>query len=187
MHNPKTNTITFPHVWYGDKIAGKVHKYNSINDGFVTIADLGMKLNSFFGGNVDKLGRIKEYGFYLCTNRWNNSVAGFYVHDPKEMTELGKSMFEAHFAGITIQYEPVVVKQMTSEEKSAWDELKKDAINKGLGVELVEHTSAEGLVNAMATIERGVNANAAVMIEQSAKEPVSKNPTIITKIGKPQF
>lgn len=186
MLDLKTNTLTFPHVIVGDKLGGKAHVFNSINGGFVSIADLNLTHNTFFGGNVDKLGIVKEYGFFICPSRWNNQVLGFYVHDPDKVTELGKSLIQAKYPDYVIDYQPVCEKKMTKEEFARWQELKREAAEKGVAADEITHLSADGLVAVIATLEKGVNPNAHYAETPPVVAPVSKKPTIITKVETPR-
>jgi len=186
MFDPKTNTITFPHVIVGDMLGSKKHTFNNVNNGFTAIADLNLTHNTFFGGNVDKLGMVKEYGFFLCPSRWNNQILGFYIHDPNLITEQGKFLIQQKFPDCQIDFQPVAEKKMTKEEFARWQELKREAAEKGVAADEITHLSADGLVAVIETLEKGVNPNAHYAETPPVVAPVSKKPTIITKVETPR-
>jgi len=173
--------IRFPRSFPGKKLGSKIFERNMVIGIPTKTADLGLK-TSFFGGNVDVMFLLQDYGIYACVNRWNNDLVGFYVHDPAILTPLGKAAVEQQFAGFVVNYNPPAVQEMTAEEKKRWEELKEEAEAKGLQAALIDHTSAQGLLNALATIESGINKNAKVTVEEVAKSPVSKNPSVKTTI-----
>lgn len=183
MYDSKTKTITFPHVIGSNVLSGVEYDRNCIDGGMLPINAFGLVPNRFIGGNVTMLGKIKKFGFYGCINRWNNKLIAFYVHDPNLLTDEGKKILERHYAGSRISYEQSMVESMSEEEKKRWEELKAEAREKGLSADLIDRSTAQGLVNALATIEKGINQKANAVIEKPDVSPVSKNPNIKTTVS----
>lgn len=169
MFDPITNTLVFPHIIAGNRLAGRPYSYNNINGGIFPIAKFNIIGHQFFGGNIEFLGLIKEYGFYICPdkqatvldqNTHVKRVNGFYLHDPYSVTEDGKTILAAHFPGVKIIYEKVSAtpnREMSSEELKRKLELIAEAKEKGVSPVIIESSknSTEELQDAIKTHESG--------------------------------
>lgn len=149
MYDAKTNTIMFPHLFAGAILNDKKHNWNNVNGGVKLITDFNLIQNKFFGGNVERLGFIREYGFFLCPHRedWN-VIMGFYIHDPSLVTELGKEILAKKYPGVTILYETATVspnRVLTAEEFEKKKKLIEEALEHGLTAPSVDHATIDEL------------------------------------------
>jgi hypothetical protein len=170
MYDPKTNEILFPLILHGSTLGGKKHDYNSINGGFKQIADLNLIRNSFYGGNVVKLGFIREYGFFACPHyEQEKTIVGFYIHDPSLVTELGKKLIQERYPNAKVVYEQITVsaqRVMTQEEITKKRDLTKKAVEHGATPDQVTSLTAEELDGFLKASASGVNPKAKVSVEQ---------------------
>lgn len=169
MFDPTTNTLVFPHIIAGSRLAGRQYTYNNVNGGVFPLARFNIIQHQFFGGNVEFLGLISEYGFYICPDRQATvfigtshvkRVNGFYLHDPYQVTEVGKQILAAHFPGVNIVYEKVSAtpnREMSSAEIKHKLELIEEAKEKGVSPVIIEYSknNVEELQDAIKTQEAG--------------------------------
>ena len=155
MYDKKTNTITFPHIIIRPFLAGREYTFNDIHGGIFPIAKFNLVVDSFLGGNVDLLGLIKDYGFYLCPDRFDKQrIRGFYFPDPDMLTDAGKRLLEQHYKGVTIVYEKVSAtphKAISSEDMQKKIELIQEAKKYGVQAYEVDGASlkeVEGVLKA---------------------------------------
>jgi len=167
MYLKRTNEIYFPHLIPTNVLGEKVHKWSDVNGGAKNIETLGLKANSFFGGRVSVLGLIKEYGMYACQQRESNNVIGFYVHDPEQLTPLGKKLVKQYFDGIKVVFETYVEKAPTEAEKKKLAQVREKYREQGMPSELVDHSTVDELVALEKAIESG-KAEKAMAVVQSA-------------------
>ena len=186
MYNAQTNEILFPHLIPGNMLGGKEHTYNNVNGGVRNIAEFNLIGNKFFGGNVSKLGLIKEYGFYACPHREQPlKVLGFYIHDPEQMTNLGRELLQAKYPNARIVNAKItasVHRELSAEEVARKKELLKQAEENGLSAPLVSQSTVdelEGLIKASASGKSEMKVN----VEQ-LKETVDDRPVLVRK-GRP--
>ena len=147
MYNKSTNEITFPHIIPITTIDGKAYSWNDVDGGAKQLKEFGMEQNKFFGGNVEKLGLIKDLGMYACKRvpaQGKPSIIGFYVHDASELTKKGRDACKKAFPSAIIKFENYEKKVETPEEIKAYKALQKSYIDKGMSPALV-HGSAEEL------------------------------------------
>lgn len=146
MQTTKTNLlIMHRYIIPGVKLGSKVHTWNDVNGGVKKVPDLGMDMNTFYGGRVEILGLIKEYGFYLCKDYATKEVIGFYVHDGANVTEIGRKLLESRFAGCTLQFEPFIDNGgMSEQEIEERESLREAALRRGYSaVELSRNNATE--------------------------------------------
>lgn len=155
MYLKQTNEIYFPHLIPTNVLGGKKHEWGDVNGGAKTIADLSLNPNSFFGGRVNVLGLIKEYGLYACLQREANNVIGFYIHDPEQLTALGKKLVKQYFEGIKVVFEIYAEKPPTEAQKKKLAETREYYKTHGMAPELVSHSTADELVALAKAIDSG--------------------------------
>lgn len=151
--------ITFPHIILGNKLQGIEHTYNCVNGGIKPIADFNLKTNKFFGGNVLRMGFVKEYGFYACPHfELSKLILGFYIHDPVTLTELGRRIIKEMYPGKEIVWEkvsPTVHRDMTPEELQRKRELIEQAKERGVQESQISNSTIEELDGVLRAIDSG--------------------------------
>jgi len=185
MYDSATNILSFPHIIPGTTLGGVEHTFNSVNGGMVNIADLGLVRNKFFGGNVERLGLIKEYGFFACKHYLYNQIIGFYISDPDKVTELGKKLIQEKYPTATIKYTKVEVpahRVVPKEELELKEKLIEEAVMNGAQIGEVTHNTVEELDGLVRAQKSGKGKNS-VSVEE-AKSTFDDIPILVEKIGK---
>ncbi|MFA6358974.1 MAG: hypothetical protein WCY09_09990 [Candidatus Omnitrophota bacterium] len=183
MYDAKTNTIMFPHIIAGAMLGGKKHTWNNVNGGAKLISDFNLIQNKFFGGNVQRLGMIKEYGFFLCPHYvdWN-IIMGFYIHDPALVTELGKKLLQDKYPGVNIVYETATItanRVLTPEEFEKKKVLVEEAREHGLSAPEVDHATLEELDGLIRSVDSGKSNMAGKVQVDEGEFAVDKVPVYI--------
>lgn len=164
MYINKTNEIYFPHIIPGQFLDGIGHTWNSVNGGAISIADLRINQNSFFGGNCARLGWITEYGFYACQDLYHNErVLGFYIHDPSKVTTKGKKLVREAFPKCKVVFEVYHPTVMTDADIKNLQRAREEAREHGVTPELISHSNAEELKSLIATVKAGHEKSAEVV------------------------
>jgi hypothetical protein len=174
MHDPVTNTITFPHVIPGTKLGDEIYTYDHIDGGMKKLADLGLEAAYFLGGNVDVLGFVTKLGLYLCPNRWSKQIMAFYVHDPLQLTPMGVKLVVERFPTCTVNLETYRERMMTVEDFARRDAIRQQAIEFGIAVEQVSTLNANELLGLMAAVKSGESGKKIGAVESAAETPVNK-------------
>lgn len=175
MLDPNTNIITFPHVIPGTKLGGEDYTFNHIDGGMKKLADLGIESAYFLGGNVAAVGFVTKLGLYLCPNRWNNQIMAAYVHDPAQLTPLGKAALIERFPDCLVSFEPYRERTMSAEDIKLRDEVRRQAIEFGIAVEQVSALNANELIGLMKAVKSGVAEKKVASAEAPKEIPVNKH------------
>lgn len=189
MYNLSKNEITFPHVVPTPILGGKLHTWSNVNGGAKMLADFDINPNKFFGGNVEKLGWITEYGMYACKRRMdenmtnNATITGFYVHDPSKLTKVGRDLFKKAFPSATVRFEIHAEKPPTPAEIKKRKDLQKYYLEHGMSPEMVNHATAEELVNLAAALDSGKSKISLGEVEEREVRNQATKPGIETKSG----
>lgn len=167
MLNAENKTLVFPHIIAGNKLAGKTYTTNNINGGMFPISKFNIIQHKFFGGNIEFLGYVSEFGFYICPDRsivdtstGLRKVNGFYIHDPKTITDLGKEVLQKHYPEYKIIYELVSCtpnRSLSPEEISKKIALIEEAKEKGVSPIVLEGASVSQIEDAIKIKETGVS------------------------------
>lgn len=187
---PNEKIIRFPWIFPGNKLNGNEYTHNSINGGFKTIADFNIQKNTFFGGNVDKLGLVKELGIYICPDRWNNQVRGFYVHQFEDVTAEGWKALKATYPNLTFLPGVEKAPELTKEDIEKRATYRTMALEAGMKPDQVDHLNANELLAALATLEHGQAQKQAAVVEDAPirkaieDKVVQERPSITAKGGK---
>jgi hypothetical protein len=156
MYHPFNHkVIVFPHLVYGNQIDGVTYDWNCCN-GAKSIGSFGLTSNQFFGGRSVMLGFIKELGIWGCQDKHHmESLIGFYLYDPEEVTAKGKKLIEKMIPNYTVQfvkYEDVKLSdEETKELLERFRSVKQEAKDLGYSVQVIEHADVntlEGLIKA---------------------------------------
>lgn len=179
----RKNFIIFPHVIPGATLGGKVHDKNSINAGVKKLGDFGIERSSFYGGRVAVLGLIAEYGFYGCIDYADNALIGFYVHDPKMVTELGRKVLKDRFPNNELVFDDVPEENagMTVADLAEMRELKAKIEKSGYSPAKLTHVNAEELKGLWAALQSGTAET------KMFEEPVEKLTVLSTEDTKVTF
>lgn len=189
MYDLSKNEITFPHIIPTPLLGGKLHTWSNVNGGAKMLADLGLLPNKFFGGNVEKLGWINEYGMYACKRRVDESmkngmaIVGFYVHDASKLTKLGRDLFKKAFPSVTVRFVQHEKKEPTAEEIRELMKMRDEYKKHGMSPELADHATAEELVNIAAAIDSGKSKISIAEVEEKEVRSQTAKPGIKTKSG----
>jgi len=136
MINPKNkNQITFPHTIPTAILNGKTYVWNDVNGGAKPIGAFGLLSNSFWGGRVNILGLVKELGFWAALDKNDpkrQKVLGFYLANPKDITELGKWIISEIFPGYEMLYIMHEDLPTITEDPEARKKLNKEAMDMGV-------------------------------------------------------
>jgi len=152
---------------------GVEHAWNSVNGGSVSISDLNISPNTFFGGNVERLGFIKEYGFYACQSLYaNNKILGFYIHDPSIVTELGKKLVRAAFPSCDVVFDTYHESAMTEADYKELRSMKQDAEEHGLSPDLINHSNAVELKALISSVKSGHVAGKVAEVSNVSESPI---------------
>lgn len=124
MYDKAKGLLYFPHLVPGATLGGKEHVYNDIHGGMKRVEDFknhkgeNYKKNSFFGGRVDNLGFIKDYGFYACIDSMSpkKSIIGFYVDDGTIVTKKGQALLKKRFPSAEILWDGVPPEEPTPDD-----------------------------------------------------------------------
>lgn len=103
--NPKE--IVFPHHFPYTELGGKRYTWDDVDGGAVMVDKMGYKKKNFMGGRCIRFGLIKELGFYGCLDHFDKNhkrLCGFYMHDPSQVTKLGKEVLKQALPQYTIKY-----------------------------------------------------------------------------------
>jgi hypothetical protein len=87
-------------------LSGKTYTWNDVDGGAKMIAQLGLPTN-FYGGNCVKLGLISSLGYWGCLDKNDSKhirLLGFRIADPKELTELGKKLFQEFYSNFDVVF-----------------------------------------------------------------------------------
>jgi hypothetical protein len=181
MINPKNpKQIAFPHTIPTPVINGKRYVWNDVNGGAKPIGYFGLVTNSFWGGLIHKLGFVKELGFWAALDKNDPNtqrVRGFYLADPKELTALGKQVFQAFNADKEILYMMLEDIPQTPEDMEERRKIEKEAMNIGVLSGDFKHISAsatetlKSLIDA-AKYEQKMEKEAELLAKQKAKEEI---------------
>ena len=148
MYDRSKKEITFPHLIPGNKLAGKTYTPNDINGGMTKPADLGIDVNSFYGGRVIMLGWNTQLGLYICPS-WEDQryALGFYVHDASKLTLAGREALIQRFPEDTVIFERELPSELTAEEKQRLLEAKQFYVDHGIAPSIVSTSTEEELIN----------------------------------------
>jgi hypothetical protein len=96
------------------------------------------------------MGFIKELGFWGCLNKWDSektALCGFYLDNPKTVTEYGKKVLAERFQGKTLLYIMFdeLPKEVVDEKELAV--LRKKAVEMGVSIEAVANAKRESIEN----------------------------------------
>lgn len=178
MYDKKTATITFPHLIPSPVLDGKRYSLNDAQGGSKKIADLGLEVNSFYGGNCHAVFMIPDLGFYLCPRRDTNEALGFYVHDWTTVTEKGKEVLQRRFPDCTIVFDNVAPAVLTKEQREEKQRLAAEALAHGADPTLVTHANSEELASLIKAIDSGMSSTPIATMASSeaiyAEEPVDQ-------------
>lgn len=173
MLNPESKTLVFPHIIAGNKLAGQVYTTNNINGGMFPVSKFNIIQHKFFGGNIEFLGLISEYGFYLCPDRTVvdtqtglKRINGFYINDPLKITDLGRQVLQKHYPDYNIVYESVSCtpnRNLTPEEMQHKISLIEEAREKGVSPVVLEGASISQIQDAIKIKETGSSGVKAVV------------------------
>ena len=201
MYDRKTESMWFPHTVPGRMLDGKEYDINSINGGVKKIeqfrdADGNPYVkNSFWGGNVNKLGFIKELGFYACilddklraefpTNfKKSPDVQGFYVDKGEEVTEYGRQVLAKRFIDVKEFYwtgKPEVTKE-SQEEIDARNAILREAMNDGFMPETIGKVNPKELAQLVQATRSGKNPNAHYEMEQPVVSAATSTPARVKR------
>jgi hypothetical protein len=173
MYVKSTNEIYFPHIIPKTVLDGIEHTWNNVNGGAISISDLNINSNSFFGGNVTRLGFIKEYGFYACQSLYANArILGFYIHDPSRVTELGKRLTREAFPSCKVIFDTYHESTMTDADRVHLREAREDAAEHGLTPELISHSNAEELKALIKSVQSGHATNKVAELADGNQSPI---------------
>ena len=173
MYVKSSNQIFFPHIIPKTMLNGVEHAWNSVNGGAISIADLNISANTFFGGNVTRLGMIKEYGFYACQSLYaNDKILGFYIHDPSIVTELGKKLIRAAFPSCLVMFDTYHESTMTEADYKELRSMKEDAAEHGLSPDLINHSNAVELKALIQSVKSGHSSNKAAEVSDVNESPI---------------
>ena len=173
MYVKLTNEIYFPHIIPSPNLSRKAHTWNNVNGGAISISDLNIDTNSFFGGNVTRLGWINEYGFYACQNLYSNdNVLGFYIHDPSKVTDIGKQLVKEAFPSCKVVFEIYHDAVMSEDEQKNLSAARVDALEHGLAPELISHSNAAELKALIASVQSGHTATRSAELASSVASPM---------------
>jgi hypothetical protein len=173
MYIKTTNEIYFPHIIPTPFLDGIGHTWDNVNGGAVSIADLKIKQNSFFGGNCARLGWINEYGFYACQDLYRNKmILGFYIHDPSKVTTKGKKLVREAFPNRKVVFEIYHETVMTDKDRKNLQEAREHALEYGLAPELISHSNAEELKALIASVKSGHTVSKAAEMASPNESPI---------------
>ena len=159
MYDKEKGLLYFPHLIPSNKLGGKEHGYNDIHGGMKRVEDFknhkgeNYKRNSFFGGRVENLGFIKEYGFYACIDAMSpkKSIIGFYVDDGTIVTKKGQALLEERFPSAEILWDGEPPEEPTEDDKARRQALIEEANEYGHAPQSLKRMPIEelqGLVQA---------------------------------------
>jgi hypothetical protein len=184
MYNAQLNEVVFPHIITGNVLNNNIHNINHVNGGMVKIEDLNLSRNKFFGGNVEVLGLIKEYGFYACPHyEMTQNILGFYIHDPSMLTELGKRLIKEKYPNATVIFEKVTDcphREMTAEEITKKKELIQKAVETGAVEAEIQNVAMPELENLLKSMGSG-KSNLKVTTENARPTADKDLPITISK------
>jgi len=128
--NIYANKLTIPNCF-----CAKTFVFNDINSGFTRLEELGVAPASFWGGNVEKIGFKKEYGFYIVVSMHSGNVLGVYVHDSGKLTKAGREFVTASFPKHNVVFgervaepEPVTESPAPAVKKTGTDKAMEDLL-----------------------------------------------------------
>lgn len=172
MYDKKRNLIIYPHSIPTGILEGKQYTMNDIDGGFTKVVDLGIVPDSFFGGNVRRLGMITKLGFYACVDMFDNRIRGFHIHDPKKVTALGRKIVNERFAGINID----------------WTDIPQEMIRVGMEVELMDKAKPAELTGLIKNLAKKVNQVEEEVVEEviTDSELDAFDDVIETEVEKPK-
>lgn len=165
------------------ELGGKVHTFQNTKGKMITLADLNIVQNNFYGGNYSRLIFIDEYGFYMCPlddfdeGKRHNLVTGFYIHDPKQVTDKGKKLVTAFYKklGKVIHFDYFVPPEVSEEEQEKADVKKHKEYDEELTPEIVtQHKAAE--LEALLRAKKVGQANIKVEVEPVNMSPAATTP-----------
>ncbi len=159
MYDRNANILAFPHIILGDKLAGRTYTFNDINAGMIQIEKLNLMKNKFLGGNVQMFGVMQETGIYLCPHfEQQRRIVAFYIHDPEQLTDLGKQLIEQHYAGVDVIYHKIsstVHRNLTPEEMKRKIALLEEAKELGINVAHLNKSTVAEIEGALTAIKSG--------------------------------
>lgn len=178
MYDSKNKRITFPHVIPTPSLDGKRYTINDAQGGAVKIVDLGIQVNSFYGGNCHSLVMISDLGFYACPHRETREILGFYVHDWKKVTPKGQDVLRRRFADCEVVFSDEVFASgdMTA-ERIRKEELKKEALAHGIAAEMITRTNADELDALIKAVNSGVSSQKFAVTANSVSSYATESDT----------
>lgn len=184
MFNSEKNEISFPHVIPGNKFDGKIHTFNSIDGGTISLSSLNLIRNRFLGGNIEFLGLMKLYGIYACPHYETKIIYGFYIPNPETLTKLGKNALLKHYPGATITGMTMTkIKSAISEEEKT---KKAKLIVKAVELGAMEADVNSNTIDELDGLIRSLNSGKAKSVEiESLSEQEEKTEKIQHVKAKP--
>jgi hypothetical protein len=159
MLDTNTNTLAFPHIVSGCKLAGKEFTANGFSGALIPLAKFNIIQHKFFGGNIEYLKEMTDYGFYACPDMHvKTRINGFYIPNPNMVTDKGRVALAEHYPGVHIVYEKVSAtpnRDMTTEELKHKLELIEEAKEKGVSPVILQGASVVQIEDAIKTQEAG--------------------------------
>ena len=188
MKNKELKLIYFPHVIFGNVLGGREHTFNDIHGGIKPLSDFNINQHNFLGGNCTKeIGLIDSYGFYACPYVFDTKkIVAFYIHDPEQITDLGKQLIEEYYPDYQIVYERMstsVHKVLTAEEIAKKRDLLQKIADEGINPKMVEKSTVEELDGLLQAVESG-KSNLEVKQEQLKAASAESKPQV-QKLKKP--
>lgn len=183
MDNSIKKTLSFPHLIPGNVLGTRVHTQDDINGGIRKVVSFGnqpgemvvVQQNEFYGGRVELVGLIKEYGFYACIDYTDGKVIGFYIYNGADVTAIGRKLLEQRYPDYTIFYEgDPTIAPLTDAEIARKAALKLQLTKPPFSVNMEELRynnigELEGLIRALTS---GKTTQKLFEIEPTAVEPV---------------
>jgi hypothetical protein len=180
MYDTKTNKIYFPHIIPTPILNGEEHHWNCVDGGTTKIADLNLRQNSFYGGNVKILGFIKKYGFYGCLSERRQRLIGFYIHDPASVTKEGRKAIIGAFPKHEIVFSFYQKPAPTEQEILDAQKMKQYYLEHGMAPEIVKHASAEELKDMCDVLKAGKAEQSLFAGEEKHSRQYQEEPAVVT-------
>lgn len=142
MYGRNKNEIVFPDIILGNCLGGIEHTMNFKFSGVKPIGAFGYTTNNFYGGRCTHLYHIKEYGFYACKDKSSPKIMGFYIHDPHEVTDLGKKLIKEYYGTKTVLFVNKGDLPVTQEDMKEREAAIKEAVAEGYDTNAISHMTA---------------------------------------------
>ena len=145
--NPKE--VVFPHSFPAVPLGGKLYDWNDVTGGAAPVEQFGFQKKNFMGGRCIKFGFITELGIYGCLDHFDKKhirLCGFYIHDPKKITEKGKAVIEQAFPMYHFKYIDIAeVPQKKKESDTQRNKLVEQARELGVSENAVKNAKVESI------------------------------------------